>query len=182
MECGGVIPSITNERWMQAQASEFSLNPVTSDSYGPRNRALFHFCQIESDQHGKHIIEVGCGPVPVASFCTNLTLTVVEPLPYSLSQYQWIKGPAEDAEFDGDEVWSFNVLQHVRDPELFIEKIKQVGAVRFFEPIDYPVSNHHPHYFTLADFQRWFGDCVKRYDKPWWPGFHDAPCAYGVWR
>lgn len=177
-----VITPVTNKRWLEAQAGEFGLNPIApADNYGPRNRALFHFCEIVGDQQGKHIVEVGCGPSPVAAQCTNLILTVVEPLPYPLERFNWIQKPVEDAEFDGDECWIFNVLQHVRDPELFIEKCKRVGVVRFFEPIDYPVSNHHPHTLTLADFQRWFGDCVKRYDGKGWPAFHDGPCAYGVW-
>ena len=177
---GGIAP-ITDDRWREAQMGEFELNPLAPESYGPRNRALFHFCQISPDQGGKHIVEVGCGPVPVASFCTGVRLTVIEPLPYALSGYNWINCAVEDAEFEGDEVWCFNVMQHVRDPEAFIEKIKQVGVVRFFEPIDYPVSNHHPHTYTFADFKRWFGDCVKYYGSDWWEGFHDAPCAYGVW-
>lgn len=173
--------AVTTERWLKAQAGEIDLNPLEPERYEPRNRALFHFCEIEANQSGKHIVEVGCGPVPVAFACWNLTLTLVEPLGYALPQHQWIQSTVEDAEFDGDEVWCFNVMQHVRDPELFIEKIKRVGVVRFFEPIDYPVSIHHPHSFSLADFRRWFGDCVKHYDGDWWEGFHNAPCAYGVW-
>ncbi len=79
------------------------------------------------------------------------------------------------------ETWLFNCLQHVRDPELVIAKAKETsGVIRFFEPVDYPTCVYHPHTFTQDNFERWFGDSVKRYtDRV--PGFFDSDCVYGTW-
>ena len=174
-----MIEAVTHERWTEAQIAEFPSNPLTAETYGGRNDALFSLLSIDRDQKGRVVVEIGCGPHPVTSFCENVTAVLIEPLDYNLRGI-WIQGCAEDVEFVGDEAWLFNCLQHVRDPELVIEKCKRLRTVRFFEPIDYPTSVCHPHAFSLADFQRWFGN-VKYFDGTGWPMFHDAPCAYGVW-
>lgn len=174
-----IIP-VTTERWQEAQIAEFPQNPLNPARYEFRNNALFALLQIDHNQHGKTIVEIGCGPSPVTSACVNVNAVLIEPLDYVLNAAR-IRQTAEDAEFSGDEAWLFNVLQHVRDPELIVQKCKQMPVVRFFEPIDYPVSLCHPHSFSLQDFQRWFGDSVLYFDGTGWPGFHDGPCAYGAW-
>lgn len=174
-----VIQAVTTERWQEAQTAEFPKNPLNPGRYELRNAALFALLEIDHDQQGKTIVEIGCGPYPVTSACVNINAILIEPLDYELEVR--VKQTAEDVEFNGDEAWLFNVLQHVRDPELIVEKCKRLPVVRFFEPIDYPTSLCHPHTFTLKDFQRWFGDSTMYFDGTGWPGFHDAPCAYGVW-
>jgi len=80
------------------------------------------------------------------------------------------------------EVWLFNVMQHIIDPEKFIEQAKTIAdRIRFFEPIDQPVTEYHPHTYTLTDYQNYFGDCVQLFAGNSVPGFHEADCAYGVW-
>ena len=186
-----MIQPVTDERWRRAQEAEKAFELEADLSWArSRDSALFHYLQIDRDQQGRRIVEIGCGPVPVVAACENVKAWLVEPLRYkSLQDIAASRGfalfdvQAEVLSFQGrDEAWLFNTLQHVRDPEVIVANCKQLPIVRFFEPIDYPVSEHHPHSFSLADFRRWFGDCVKEYGEPYRPGFHDGPCAYGVWR
>lgn len=80
------------------------------------------------------------------------------------------------------EVWLFNVLQHVEDPELIVKWSKQADIIRFFEPINCGTDECHLHNLTLEMFQEWFGDCVKYYPaNPGAKNFHTAECAYGCW-
>jgi hypothetical protein len=92
-----------------------------------------------------------------------------------------IKEPVEEIDLpECDEIWIFNVMQHIIDPDLFVEKCKaSAKLIRYFEPVDYPTCRYHPHTFSMDDFTRWF-DEPKLY-KDFVSHFHDAICAYGVW-
>jgi hypothetical protein len=187
-----MIKPISQERWQEAQTAEIA---VVSYERGNSRRAyehIFSYLGIELDQGNKVIAEIGCGAYPAVSFCTNVDGWVFEPLWFqslqemkSRVEIYWIKEPFEDANISMiffHEVWLFNVMQHVRDPESVITKAKEIAPViRFFEPVDYPTCVYHPHTFTEDDFERWFGDSVKRYTDRL-PGFFDADCCYGTWR
>lgn len=99
-------------------------------------------------------------------------------------EIMWVRQPLEDwTEWFsiGDECWLFNVMQHIRDPELFVQKAKETGPViRYFEPVDYGTCEYHPHTFSQDDFQRWFGEAKRYTDRL--PGFFDSDCCYGTWR
>lgn len=185
---------ITKDRWQQAQAAEIGFHsmPMEQGVYHWFNTYLnnFKFCNIEFDQKGKTIIEVGCADFPALNYCLNYKGFVVEPLPMQhlgticeRNNITWIKQPLEEAELpQADEIWLFNVMQHIIDPDLFVKKCKETAKViRFFEPINYPTCEYHPHTFTIDDFKGWFGECVQLYTGKYVPGFHDADCAYGVW-
>jgi len=81
-----------------------------------------------------------------------------------------------------DEIWLLNLMQHVKDPDLLIEKAKKNSRViRFFEPINLPTDNQHPFSFSENDYKEYFGDCVKIYNSIGEKNFHTATCAYGVY-
>jgi len=191
-----MIEAITKERWDEAQVAEFAEHANARPTNQWRDAALRHFCHIDRDQQGKTIVEVGAGPAPVLAGCENVHAILIEPLSYpsllalkGRAGFDLLIEPAERAleftmVYNAQEAWLFNVLQHVADPELVVEKCKHLsgGVVRFFEPINCPTCVYHPHTFSFSDFQRWFGESAKLYDHDYWPGFHDSPCAYGVWR
>jgi hypothetical protein len=189
-----MIQPVTQARWQEAQVAE--VLATTYENPGNAREAyakIFRYLGMEFDQKGKYIIEVGCGAFPAVSFCDNVKPTIVEPLRFpQLAKYaeesdaEWIGFPLEDINtysfWEFDELWMFNCIQHVRDPELFIEKCKELATtIRFFEPVDYPTCVYHPHTFNQADFERWFGDCVKRYTDRL-EQFFDGDCVYGTWR
>ena len=74
------------------------------------------------------------------------------------------------------------VMQHVKNPDVLIEKAKKYAKViRFFEPIDCPTNLEHPFTFSADDYRKYFGDSVKIYSSIGEPNFHGATCVYGVY-
>lgn len=191
-----MIQPITQERWQQAQIAEAGYHlDATEGNFRRAYECYFRYLGLTFEQGGKVIAEVGSGPYPAVGFCSDLFGLIFEPLWFArleeLSSVEtkertirWYRHPVEQEYVDwgADEVWIFNVLQHVIDPELFVSKCKQIAPViRFFEPIDFGTSDCHPHTFTIDDFIRWFGH-AERYKGGSDEGFHTADCAYGTWR
>jgi hypothetical protein len=112
------------------------------------------------DLQGKSVLDIGGGPASMLLKTVNgSSLTVVDPCPYpSWVSTRYIEAgvtyfqePAED--FDAghtfDEVWIYNVLQHVEDPEKCLFTATQHGAVvRVFEWVDTEPTLGHPHKLT----------------------------------
>lgn len=121
------------------------------------------------DLAGKSVLDIGGGPVSMLLKTVNGSddLCVVDPCDYPewvIQRYEqrgikFYKFGAED--IDGDEffeeVWIYNVLQHVRDPQRIIENaIKSCcGSLRIFEWIDTPPSLGHPHTLTEEKLNEW---------------------------
>jgi hypothetical protein len=196
---------IPKEQWQQAQAAERTFHTMGYGEgimhYHNSYRNYFELVGLGFDLGGMTVIEVGPADFPALYFCENMNGVVVEPMESEHlkricehKNIQLIKKMLE--EIDGEEiialqvshnalteVWLFNVMQHIADPESFVMKAKMLAdRIRFFEPINRPAETHHPQSYTLEDFKRWFGDCVQYYhggDSR--PGFHTAECAYGVW-
>jgi len=126
------------------------------------------------DMSGKAILDVGCGPASMLLRAKFDEAVGVDPLPMSKKVKQQYKdagirlfnSKAEDM-FDGrmkgmrgivfDEVWIYNCLQHVDNPQKILSKIKlatvKPGAcVRLFEWIDLGVCPGHPHNLTEKMF------------------------------
>lgn len=181
-----MIEPVSKERWQEAQLAEATAITYDRDNCQHAYELIFQYLGLSFDLEGKSIVEVGCGGYPAVSFCENVHGTIIEPLWFDSLQslgIPWMRAAVEDIETlpRGDECWIYNALQHVRDPELFIAKCKEMASViRFFEPVDYPVCLYHPHTFSQSDFERWFGD-VKRYTDRL-PQFFDSDCVYGTWR
>jgi len=57
-----------------------------------------------------------------------------------------------------DEVWIYNCLQHVIDPQKIIENAKKAAPVlRIFEWLDIPVHEGHPHELKEDLLNEWIG-------------------------
>ncbi len=125
------------------------------------------------DVGGKKIFDIGGGPVSMLLRTVNLGRgVVVDPLKFPPWVYERYKAnkisayiqPAETADrmVAGprlyDEVWIYNVLQHVTDPAKIIANAKYLAPVlRIFEWIDLPVYPGHPHSLSQAKLEEWIG-------------------------
>lgn len=183
--------SIGLDIWQAAQIEERKFHTEGfhegREHYGLSYDQYFEYLGIDKDLQGKNIIEIGPADFPALAYCRNLgECAVIEPMPsenLKLSGLKIITDVAEDVEYEADEVWLMNVLQHVIDPNKIVERAKrQSKVVRFFEPINYGVDVCHPWNLTLEMFKGWFGDCVKYYpfNKDAFR-FHTWECAYGVY-
>ena len=116
------------------------------------------------DLQGKSVIEIGAGPNGLVLRCTNGRRKVIDPLDlpnwmkerYEYFGVEYEKIKAEDMNEDGwDEVWVFNVMQHVEDPELSIFNIKNCAkTIRIFDWLETPTDKMHPNSFT----KQWYDD------------------------
>lgn len=133
------------------------------------------------DLKGISVLDIGGGPVSMLLKCVNLgNVMVIDPCNYpkwidaryeeAKIQYKRIKGEdlfagnKEDTRYVGenamffDEVWIYNVLQHVDDPKLIIENARKVSKIiRIFEWIDNGVSLGHPHDLKENLLNEWLG-------------------------
>lgn len=120
------------------------------------------------DVGGKKILDIGGGPSSLILKTRNRgACKVVDPCPYP----QWVtiryaecgieysRTRGEDVnEKEFDEVWIYNVLQHVENPELIIKNALRAGKVlRLFEWIGVPAHEGHPHELTEEKLNEWIG-------------------------
>jgi 2-polyprenyl-3-methyl-5-hydroxy-6-metoxy-1,4-benzoquinol methylase len=129
---------------------------------------------------GMNILDIGGGPCSMLLKTLNrgACMTVIDPCRfphwvisrYSLADIDFRMMAAEscDPSFGGyDEVWIYNTLQHVIDPQLVIQTafkfmaMKPLGVIRIFEWIDVPTSEGHPHKLTTDNLTDWLGDFGK---------------------
>ena len=124
------------------------------------------------DLGGKSILDIGGGPVSLLLKCVNVgRRVVVDPLSYP----KWIRArydyagivyvqvKGEDIVDTGfDEVWIYNVLQHVIDPEKIIQNAKRAGKlVRLFEWLEIGEAPGHPHNLLQDQMDEWLGGIGK---------------------
>ena len=115
------------------------------------------------DLGGKSVLDVGGGPVSLLLKCTNGRRVVLDPLKFP----EWVNHryeaagievkhlAAEEMEESGyDEVWIYNVLQHVRDPKRVLENAMVAGrTLRIFEWIDTGTDEMHLHSITRSSIE-----------------------------
>ena len=127
------MEKITEDRWKEAQRAELDVHALSTNIDEAHRFLNFYFHFFEDsilDISGKKILEVGCGPYPLATFAGASKVVGVEPLydnfTNKMKKY-WEENnvtpftkPFEDWESDEefDEVWFINFLQHTLDPEL----------------------------------------------------------------
>lgn len=186
-----MIQPISYERWQQAQKAERACHKLGFNEgighYYWAYRNIFNYLKIPLI-NDRVVIEIGPADFPALMFCDTRESIVIEPMPSPFlkqicerCKIMLITTPVEDLCMPrAQEIWVFNVLQHVIDPEWFIKQCKIIKTVRFFEPINQPACEYHPHSPIEEDFRRWFGDCVRIYDDKL-PNFFDDKCAYGTW-
>lgn len=184
---------INNERWQQAQTEERKQHYYSYEEgvahYKKSYDNYLKYLGTDYNHEGKTIVEIGCADFPALQHVTADNKWVCEPMP---SQHLklicishdigLISKPVEKAILPlSDEIWLLNVLQHVIDPDTFIDKCKaSTKLIRFFEPLNYPADVCHPHVLTEEDFTRWFGEYSIYNDKV--QGFHQWECAYGNYK
>lgn len=183
---------VTREQWLKAQEAERAFHNEDFDAgyahYAESYDQYFKWLGIERDQKGKKIVEIGPADFPALAYCSNYhpRSFIIEPMPSDHLKRFGIPISTEIAEFlhyTADEVWLFNVLQHVIDPNEIVKRAKEGATViRFFEPINYGIDTCHPWNLTKEMFDKWFADCVKIYPAGQdVRNFHTWECAYGVW-
>lgn len=168
---------VTDEEWKECQKYERESwgNDIyiTDDNVEVEKQNTYaKLMEIVTDEHfdkidlqNKSILDVGCGPVSLLLRCKNFKRAVgIEPLFYSeqvneiykKSNIELLQIPAENMDFktnEFDEVWMYNVLQHVKSPGAILEKLIQYGSViRIFEWINIPAHEGHPHMLTAQYF------------------------------
>ena len=140
------------------------------------------------DMEGKSVADVGGGPASFLLKCINVQGRVIDPLPYPEWVYKrydaagirYLRLPAEEWQQPGfDEVWMYNVLQHVDDPELVMQNARRNGKLlRFFDWLDTPPHEGHPNTLTKELLDGWLGasGTTEIIDENDARGF----CYYGV--
>lgn len=128
------------------------------------------------DLKGISVLDIGGGPVSMLLKCINRGKSIViDPCDYP----KWIDERYKEANIiywrmkgeeiptiapiePVDEVWIYNVLQHVDDPKLIIENAKKVSKIiRIFEWIDNGVSPGHPHDLKEQKLNKWLNGIGK---------------------
>jgi len=105
------------------------------------------------DMGGRSVLDIGGGPVSLLLKCVNVKGKVIDSLQfpkwieerYKLAEIEFERIKAEDITEGGwDEVWIYNVLQHVEDPKKVIVNIRKAAKIiRVFEWLDIPLSTGH---------------------------------------
>lgn len=120
------------------------------------------------DLAGRSVADLGGGPISLLLKCINgAERIVVDPLPYP----GWVHDryhcagidtavmPAERFTPDQryDEVWIYNTLQHVQDPEQVVAVARTIAkaCMRIFEWLDIAPHEGHPHMLNKTDLDRW---------------------------
>ena len=189
---------VSKEQWLAGQEIERAHHDEINKENGYQHykesyEQYFKHVEIDKDVGEKIIAEIGPADYPALLYCKNQGVSViVEPMPSKTLEdickengFILEKELAEDAELPiCDEIWLFNVLQHVMDPDKIIDRCKEASdIIRFFEPINAGTGPEHHHEFDLDYFRKHFGDCVKHYPKNNEAiNFHRWECAYGVWK
>lgn len=118
---------------------------------------------------GRDVLDIGGGPTSMLLKCENRGpyCMVADPCDYP----EWIKErykecginyiqiPGEESILGSwDEVWIYNVLQHVKDPELIIKNAQyEAPIIRIFEWIDLSPHEGHPHELKEEELNKWLG-------------------------
>lgn len=123
------------------------------------------------DLRGVSVLDLGGGPVSLLLKTENGgTRTVVDPLPvptwvgdrYAAAGINLVGRAAEGFTDEDcpryDEVWIYNVLQHVYDPiEVLKTAARHSDYLRLFEWVYVPAHEGHPHELHAAHLDRWIG-------------------------
>jgi glycosyltransferase involved in cell wall biosynthesis len=141
------------------------------------------------DLEGKSVLDIGGGPVSLLLKCCNRGVcTVLDPntwpdwvlARYEAAGIKYVKAQAEHTELDQiyDEVWIYNVLQHVEDPKAVITTAKKYGrVVRVFEWLGGVANDTHPHILTKEFLDKELSVEGKVHEPKWERHLHHAYTA-----
>ena len=157
----------------------------------------------ELELRSKSVLDVGGGPVSMTLRCYGATnLTVVDPCTwpnsvarrYSNYGITFVSGAGEDLhqltlpQQRYDEVWLYNVLQHVREPEQVVKnalaRVTPGGVFRTFEWCYIPADDCHPHVLTPEKMLTWLrGTRILQVKMPHLKEFwSDATAFVGIFQ
>ena len=189
---------IDKERWLIAQKGERKYhNRSMEDGLSVYGHGycdqLFKYVDVDYENlGGRSILEIGPADFPALYFCDNFKGYVIEPMDSPIlnalsaqKKIVVIKGLAEEVQFPFvDEIWLFNVLTHVMNSDIIIDKAKGYSnTIRFFEPINTEISIDHPLKFNIDYYISKFGNCVKYYPANHnITNFHEHECVYGIYK
>ncbi len=175
---------VSEERWKAAQKSEAEwwkttgLGAVNSFHEEFKQHVYAERMGLEFDEwdridlYGRSILDIGGGPISLLLKTYNGgRRTVVDPLDmpgWAIDRYasvgiQLAQIAAEDLSeskilMGYDEVWLYNVLQHVKDPMKIIKNAMKCGkVVRVFEFLNREPNEGHPHLLTEGMLNEAFG-------------------------
>lgn len=149
---------------------------------------------------GKTILDVGGGPVSATLRCVGAErLVVVDPCQwppsvgrrYANYEIEFVRATGENLDkaldaYRFDEVWVYNVLQHVQDPAQVvanaITRVAPGGVLRIFEWLHIPADDCHPHVLTPEGLLNWLrGCCILKVGLPHLKEFwSDATAFTGI--
>ena len=171
---------MSNDVWVQAQVHEAkywggcynaaTFNEIQKQYVYAREMGLESFADAHGDfdLQNKSILDVGGGPWSMLLRSYNYRRAVVaDPLPCPPSvlrryknygiNFQALPGEELDTDDHFDEVWIYNVLQHVMDPAEIIRRVQKLATrVRIFEWVYIPTDTCHPHLLTPEGLLNWF--------------------------
>lgn len=159
------------------------------------------------DLEGKSILDIGGGAYSILLKCVNFSgdTSIIDPL---MDKYpNWVRARYdtlgigylgcmggediltyetgdgvklfEPAQFD--EVWIYNVLEHVIDPKKIIDNALELGKVlRIFEWVETRTNIGHPHSLKKTELDAWLGGEGKVEEID-----HDGAvgkCYYGIFK
>lgn len=176
-----------DDQWHDAQHDEKGWWDTCANTYWEETKQLVYArlmgISFREDERGPYfidlgersVLDIGGGPVSLLLKASKLSRrTVADPCAYPAwvgeryaaqgINYQRVKGEDVDTitvEVKYDEVWLYNCLQHVDDPEKIIRNavgaLKPGGVFRIFEWINTPTNTAHPHTLTREQLDKWIG-------------------------
>lgn len=166
--------------WWQGAINTYQEEQKQLETYAPKMglNVLRDSQGVYLDAQGKSILDVGGGPCSLLLKTKNFSSAVIiDPCEYPdwvAARYEYaniyyILAPAENmlriSEIVGtmfDEVWIYNVLQHVENPEQIVKNIRSISKIiRVFDWLDIGVAPGHPHNLTEDVMNMWYGGVGK---------------------
>jgi hypothetical protein len=159
------MTAISEARWQVAQQHEAAWWAEFRASRGADNLAAdiaagHHFTAGMLDirretVRGKTILDIAGGPYPLGEWFPLARYAVLDPAEYP-GHVERIRECAE--EYRGaayQEVWGYNVLQHVKDPSAVMATARRcaLDTIRWFDVVETPIYPVHPHSIA-ADWLR----------------------------
>lgn len=128
---------------------------------------------------GRSVLDIGGGPISMILRCCNAGYRVVaDPgrwpasvhRRYSNYRIEYVQAAGEylnSPDFQFDEVWMYNVLQHVIDPASVVRTaldcVTEGGALRMFEWCHIPKDDCHLHILDPAKLMQWLDRPVVKH-------------------
>jgi hypothetical protein len=171
---GGIVIS----SWEDAQSLEAGFWGTCANTYGEETKQLLYaekmglrkFTSYSIDGGGRSYLDVGGGPASLLLKFVNVgRRVVVDPCPYPRWVYdRYAAAGVESVVVAGEDVASashffdvaliYNVLQHVRDPEVVVRNARAASReLRMFEWVDIPPHPGHLHCLTQELLEEWAG-------------------------